>query len=248
MDRNFRKTDADGTGASPPSDAWLFAQALLGKAVPSGSRAEADAQAKRAHLEWLAQISPSHAEQFRKLQCPEAEARHQRQLLEWLARISPEHEAKLRTLLREEAEAQEAQDRCERFNEAYFARVAEWNEVDHPRRGYGSHPGAWVDKGDAGGSSGASSNLDGAGTDGKPQVVDKRNAPPGMLELANAWWQTNNLLQQARRDIVRLPKLIADEEAQLRKGGLNALIHLQQLAKAKQELETAKELVRQLPG
>ena len=103
---------------------------------------------------------------------------------------------------------------------------------------------AWVPKGGAGGSSGARSKLDGAGTEGEPQVVDKHNAPTGMLELANAWWQTNNLLQQARLDVARLPRLIADEEAQLRKGGLYTLVHLRNLAKAKEELETAKELVR----
>jgi hypothetical protein len=57
MDRNFHKRPAEGAGTTPPSEAWLFAQTLLGKPVPSPFRAEADARARREHLEWLAEIS-----------------------------------------------------------------------------------------------------------------------------------------------------------------------------------------------
>ena len=35
MDRNFRKSAHDEADASPPSEAWLFAQALLGKPIPN---------------------------------------------------------------------------------------------------------------------------------------------------------------------------------------------------------------------
>ena len=109
MDRNFRKESAPhGADASPPSEAWLFAQALLGKPVPSASRAQADARARREHLEWLAQISPEDARRVRGQLSEEAEAKAQRELLEWLADISPEHEVKLRSLQRAEAEARES--------------------------------------------------------------------------------------------------------------------------------------------
>jgi hypothetical protein len=150
----YRNT-ATGTGDSAPSEAWLFAQAILGKPVPNPYRARDEARAEREQLEWLAQISPGHAVELRKLQSAAAEARRERELLVWAAGISTKAEAKLRTLLREEAEVREAQDRHERLYEAYSARITEWDEADHPRRGYGSHPGAWVNKGDAGGSSGS---------------------------------------------------------------------------------------------
>jgi hypothetical protein len=35
MDRNVRKVTAEGAGASPPSAAWVFSQAVLGKPVLS---------------------------------------------------------------------------------------------------------------------------------------------------------------------------------------------------------------------
>ena len=140
-------------GDAPPSETWLFAQALLGKPIPDPAAKAKQARAERERLEWLAQISTEHEAQLRKLQSAEAEARHQRELLEWLAQISTEHEAKLRRLKVEEYEAQEAQQRWEQCYQDYSATITEWNEVDHPRRGYGPHPGAWVGKGGSGGSS-----------------------------------------------------------------------------------------------
>ena len=74
MDRYFRKRNDQGAGASPPSEAWLFAQALLGKPVPSVSRAEADARAKREQLEWLAKISPEHESRLRRSLSEQADA------------------------------------------------------------------------------------------------------------------------------------------------------------------------------
>ncbi len=244
MERNFRKEPAQqGAGASPPSEAWLFAQALLGKPVPSTSSAQADARAKREHLEWLAQISPEDARRVRGQLSEEAEARAQRKQLEWLAAISPEHERKLRSLL--QAEASETHERLKWLSEDAAVHEAQWDPAKHPRLAGPPNPGWWATTGGLGA---GSSRLDPSGIESEPPVVDKHNAPPGMLELANAWWKTNNLLLRVRRDITQLPKLIADEEAQLRKGGLYALVHLRNLTKAKEELETAKELVRQLPG
>lgn len=146
-------TTADGAADAPPSEAWLFAQALLGKPIPDPAAKAKQARADRERLEWLAQISTEHEAQFRKLQSAEAEARHQRELLEWLAQISTEHAAKLRRLKAEEYDAQEAQQRWEHYYQDHSAPITEWNEVDHPRRGYGPYPGAWVGKGGGGGSS-----------------------------------------------------------------------------------------------
>ena len=130
-------------------------QALLGKPIPDPAAKAKQARVEREHLEWLAQISTEHEAQLRKLQSAEAEARHQRELLEWLAQISTEHAAKLRRLKVEEYEAQEAQQRWEHYYEDYSAPITEWNEVDHPRRGYGLHPGAWVGKGVGGSAAGS---------------------------------------------------------------------------------------------
>jgi hypothetical protein len=93
MDRYFRKQPADGSDASPPSEAWLFAQAVLGKPVPSPFRAEAEARARREHQEWLAQISPEDARQVRGQLSEEAEAKAQQELLEWVGEISGVREA-----------------------------------------------------------------------------------------------------------------------------------------------------------
>jgi hypothetical protein len=107
MDRNFRKETAKTASLSPSNAAWIFAQELLGKAVPSAGRQVADARAKREQLEWLAKISPRHESQLRRLLSDEADAKAQRKQLEWLAQISPAHESQLRSLLRAEAEASE---------------------------------------------------------------------------------------------------------------------------------------------
>jgi hypothetical protein len=182
MDRNFRKSAAQGSGDSQSIEAWLFAQAILGKPVPNPHQARDAARAERERLEWLAQISPRHAGELRKLQSSEAEARRERELLVWAAGISTKAEAKLCTLLREEAEAPEAQDRHERLYEAYSTSVTEWDEVDHPRRGYGPHPGAWVNKGTGASSSGGTGRSN---TPNGSSRANGRDANPHMLELAH---------------------------------------------------------------
>ncbi len=155
MDQSFRKQLAPkGAGASPPSEARLFAQALLGKPVASPFRAEADARAKREQLEWLAQFSTEHESQLRSLLRQEAEARRKREQLAWLAQISTEHERKLRRLLGEEAEARERHERSKRLAEAWTVQEAQWDPADHPRKGYPPDGGQWVKKGGAGGPSG----------------------------------------------------------------------------------------------
>jgi len=174
MDR-YKKT-AGGASDSPPSEAWLFAQAILGKPVPNPYQARDDARVERERLEWLAQISPRHAGQLRRLQSAEAEARRQRELLEWLAQISTEHEAKLRTLLRKEVEAQEVQDRHEQFYEAYSGRINEWAEVDHPRQPKGTPEGGqWVAKG---GGSGGARSFSASGLQRDRDVVKRNEHSP----------------------------------------------------------------------
>jgi hypothetical protein len=138
MDRYSRKDVAPArTNERPPTDAWLFAQAILGKPIPDPHAATRQARAERERLEWLAGISTTHEQQLRKIERAEADARQERERLEWLASISTEHEHKLRTLLQQEAESREAQERHEQFTEA-------WNEDDHPRRPKGADGGQWV--------------------------------------------------------------------------------------------------------
>jgi DNA-directed RNA polymerase subunit F len=195
MDRNFHRGPAAPTGASPPSEAWLFAQAVLGKPVPSASRQEADARARREHLEWLAQISPEDGRRVRGQLSEGADAKAQRKLLEWLADISPEHEVKLRSLQRAEAQARETREHWEWLAEVSTVHEGTWDPSQHPRASKGQPDGGqWVAKGGAGSTSG---NPDHTGTGGKPRAIDQHSAPPAMLELANAWWKTHSQVGQA---------------------------------------------------
>ena len=246
MNRNFRNRPVapETANASPPSETWLFAQEILGKPIPNPFAAQAEARAKRAKLEWLAEISTEHERELKNLLSAEAEARRKRKQLEWLATISTEHERKLRNILAAEAETRAAQKRHERFYESYSARLAEWAEVDHPRQPKGtSDGGQWVAKGGGGGSSGGPGH---SGTSREPNGVGHRSATPDMLDLAHAWWQTNNLLQQSRRDLETLPARIASEQAKLGSRDGHSNVHAQNLATAQRDLEHAKALVPQL--
>jgi hypothetical protein len=83
MDRNFgNDPTTQWAGGSPPSEAWLVGQALLGKPIPNPFRAEAEARAERKNLEWLAQLLPKYEDELRKLEFAEAEARRERKMLE----------------------------------------------------------------------------------------------------------------------------------------------------------------------
>src|ERR1700674_827474 len=108
MDRNFGKDTSHESSASPPSESWLFAQAILGKPIPRIVRPEVKARAERQELEKLAQFSSRHAEELSRLQFAEAEARHKRELLEWAARISTKAEDELRAWQQKEAAEREA--------------------------------------------------------------------------------------------------------------------------------------------
>src|SRR5690348_6867931 len=71
MDRDRQRSTHDGSDASPPSEAWLFAQAILGRPIPQIISPDAKAQVKREELERTAQFSASHADELRRRQASE---------------------------------------------------------------------------------------------------------------------------------------------------------------------------------
>lgn len=145
MDHLKRSTDVS---RHPSMDeVRRFAAAILGKPVPATSATAQSSREQRAQLEWLALISPKHADELRKLKSAEDKARRDRELLVWAAGISHEAESKLRKLLREEAEAREAQVQWD----GYSTSIQEWNEADHPRQPKGTTTGGeWAPKGGGG--------------------------------------------------------------------------------------------------
>lgn len=155
MNRNFRKGTAVGAGASPPSESALFAQALLGKAVPSVSRPETDARTQREQLAWLARISPEHDSQLRSSLKEQMNATGERTQLEWLAKISPRHESRLGRLLTSEAEATDSRRGLARLVEGWHVQEAKWDPAKHPRRGGPPNAGWFATTGGEGGSTSA---------------------------------------------------------------------------------------------
>jgi hypothetical protein len=250
MDRNLGKeTVGEGDGTSTPSESWLFAQALLGRAAPSASSAAADERAKREQLAWLAKISSEHESQLRRSLKEISDATAERAQLEWLAEISPRHESQLGRLLAFEAEARDAQERLERLVGGSPLQEFQWDPAKHPRRGGAPNAGWFATTGGTGstaGSGGSAGKLDRAGRDGERDANGQHHVPPRMLELAGAWSQTQDRLDQYHRDIERLPNRIEKERAQLGTGGRYAYVHSQNLAKAQQDLETAKAQVPEL--
>ena len=107
----------DGSDGSPPSEAWLFAQAIQGKPIPIIVPPEARASAERRELERLAPVSSTHAESLRQLDAAEGEARRERELLEWAAKISDHAAAKLRAIEGKDAAERDARRRAEEFAE-----------------------------------------------------------------------------------------------------------------------------------
>jgi hypothetical protein len=147
MHRNLSHPPGDGSDGRAPTEAWLFAQAVLGKPIPKIVRPEVLARAKRAKLQEWAQFSSRHADELRSLQYAEAEARHDRELLEWAAQISTEAADKLRALQRQEAEEREAWRRAEQFVEML---EGNWDSSKHPRAPKGQPDGGqWVATGGA---------------------------------------------------------------------------------------------------
>ncbi len=156
MDGGFQSAPVAGVGGSPPSEAWLVAQQLLGKPIPNSAAAAAEARRDREHLEWLAQISTRHEAELRRLRGEEADARRRREQLEWLAKISTRHKSELRKLQRVEAEAHDAAARSHAFQESVNVQEADWDPAKHPRGSFPQNPG-WFSP--TGGSSGTNATT-----------------------------------------------------------------------------------------
>jgi hypothetical protein len=87
MERNFHMRST-AQAATLPSEATIFACALLGKPVPNVSTSEADARAEREHSEWLAAISPEYERRLRHAQLQNADAREAQELEEFVRAIT----------------------------------------------------------------------------------------------------------------------------------------------------------------
>ncbi len=206
---------------------------------------EAEARANREQMEFLEQIAPERARELRGRLSEEVDPRAAREYLEWLAAISPRHESQLRSLVRTEAEYTETQERWQRPADGSPLHEAQWDSAKHPRGGYPQNRGQWSPTAGSASADKPTSKPDRPGADGQPKATGQTGVPPLMLELANAWAQTDSLLKQCRRDIETLPKHIEMEEAQVRSQRYGHL-HAPLLRKAQQDLETAKALVPQL--
>jgi hypothetical protein len=148
MHRNLRKQPVDGSDGSPPSEAWLFAQAILGNPIPRVVSPEARSRAEHEELQRLAPFSSRHAEELRRRQAAESEARHDREVLEWSAQISTEAADNLRALRCKEAEEREACRRGEQFAETLLE--SDWDPSQHPRAPKGQPDGGqWIGQGGA---------------------------------------------------------------------------------------------------
>lgn len=132
MNRNFGESSGLPADGSAPSEAWLFAQAILGNPIPNLSQhLPASAASRRKQSELLAESSPEFAEELRQLDVAEVKARHDRELLEWAAAISPEAEQKLRVLESQEAEERESWRRAQEYAETLLEGT--WDASKHPR-------------------------------------------------------------------------------------------------------------------
>jgi hypothetical protein len=178
MNRDFRTDSGMPTDDSPPSEAWLFGQAILGRPIPRIVSPQARAQAKREELTRLAEYSSRHADELRQLEAAEAQARQERESLEWAAQICDEATGKLRAIERKEAEEREAWRRAEQYaatllegtsearqsqagsqqrDESSLSMIVEW-DPDQPRQPKGTPQGGqWAPK-DGGGK--ATSSVD----------------------------------------------------------------------------------------
>jgi hypothetical protein len=139
---NLPKWPSDGSDGSVPSEARLFAQALLGKPIPRIVSPESKARADCEELERLAQFSTRHAQELHRLQATEAQALHDREVLEFAAQISTQAAGKLRANERKEVEEREAWRRAELFAESLLE--DNWDPSKHPRLGGPPNAGWWV--------------------------------------------------------------------------------------------------------
>jgi hypothetical protein len=165
--------------ASPPSEAWLFAQAILGNPLPDPRAADAHSRHERELLEFAASISDRARDELRRVQADEAQARRDRDLLEWVAPISEKHERELRELQQEEAEARH---RYTRLIEALELQEAQWDPARHPRRGGPPNAGWFATTGGSGGA--AAPRLRSTTTASSPSSgeADELTVTPRMIQ------------------------------------------------------------------
>lgn len=119
------------------TEAWLFARDILGRDPEPPSGKTAGSPPSREQLEWLAKISPRHADELRRLKSAEAAARRDRELLQWAAQISSHAQEKLHALEREEAAEGDSSAKageCKDLgHDPTSGWLEEWDEADHPR-------------------------------------------------------------------------------------------------------------------
>lgn len=114
-----------------PSEALMFARAILGESASPVTRPRQLSAAEREQLQWLEAIAPERARNVRQ-QCYEQLSRQDREQLEWLAAIAPDQAWRLRDLLREEP----AMDDEYAPDLGLFQQIGEdWDESKHPRLG-----------------------------------------------------------------------------------------------------------------
>jgi hypothetical protein len=174
MHRNSSTESGDGSDGSPPSEAWLFAQAILGKPLPCIASLRAASRAKRKELERQAYLARRLANGRHEPPPSDAELRHQREILEWAAQISTKCESELRTLQWLEDQEREAWRRAEQFVELLLE--DHWDPSKHPRLGGPPNAGWFATTGGTGAVGGAAPSLgtDFLGAAGNPRTTSYR--------------------------------------------------------------------------
>ncbi len=212
MNRYGQNEDRQNSEGKAPTEAWLFAQAVLGKPIPKIISPEARARDKREEMERLAQFSSHYAEELRRLESAEAEARRNRELLEWAAKISPRAEAKLAAIVREETEQRDAWRRAEQFAarllegqaaelrerssyDTHSLTITEW-DPNQPRQPQGTPQGGqWSPTG--GGAVGGSSFLD--------KALQRNRDVAGLSGVNTPSMQQSSRLAHQLQSAARLP-------------------------------------------
>jgi hypothetical protein len=173
-----------------PSEAWLFAQAILGNSIPDPRASAERARHDRELLEFAASISDRCRDELRRLRDDEAQSRRSRELLEWLAPMSEKHERELRALQHEEADARDAQRRYERFVESLAVQEAQWDPAKHPRLGGPPNAGWFATTGGSTTTTGANRAPSKSNTDSPPaEQPDELIVTPPMVR-STGWLGT----------------------------------------------------------
>ncbi len=150
MNHDYRPGNVKESDAPPRSDAWIFAQQLLGKPIPSASSQEVAARVEHEHLLWLAAVSPDSIDRLRDSLREEHDPTFEQSQLEWLADVSSRHESQLRRVRVLETAAEEVRSRSQRPEEGSTFQEAQWDPGKHPRRGGAPNAGWFATTGGSG--------------------------------------------------------------------------------------------------